>query len=440
MTERHSLTGAADQAGEQPTVEPFADRAGGRPVAEPSGRDGGVRALVGGGRGFGRLLVASVVSQTGDWVISTGLAFHVYRLTGSTLSTAIMLLVSRMPHVLLGSVAGVLADRWDRRRLLVVTDVLLGLGLLPLLAVRDPAQIWIVYAVALWTGVLGTLLAPAQRALVPQLVPASGLVRANALHGQSGQLARLLGAMLGGVAVTAGGLPAIVLLDAASFMISAALQATLRVPARPPSGTRAPSVRAQWASGLRLAMGNAGIRLLVAYMVITGLGEGIFATLAAPFVADVLGGQGDAYGLFLSVQAVGGLAGALAVALPRRDPAPRTLLGWGTVAFGLLDLALFAYPLALDALWPALLLIALAGLPAAAAMAGFTTLAQTATTDDRRGGVIGLLGSAQAVTSLLGMAAAGVLGEVVGIVPALCLHAAGLVTAGLLVLTRRTST
>ncbi|MEU1393550.1 MULTISPECIES: MFS transporter [unclassified Nonomuraea] len=431
-------------------------RAGGRTAEKPPGREDGTRRATGarwwpargeggwgapgGGRGFGRLLVASVVSQTGDWVISTGLAFHVYRLTGSTLSTAIMLLISRLPDVLLGSVAGVLADRWDRRRLLVVTDVLLGLGLLPLLAVRGPAQVWIVYTVALWTGVLGTVLAPAQRALVPQLVPASGLVRANALHGQSGQLARLLGAMLGGVAVTAGGLPAIVLLDVASFMISAVLQATLRVPARSPVVARAPSVRAQWASGLRLALGDPGIRLLAAYMVITGLGEGIFATLAAPFVADVLGGQGDAYGLFLSVQAVGGLAGALAVALHRRDPVPRALLGWGTVAFGLLDLALFAYPLALDALWPALVLIALAGLPAAAAMAGFATLAQTATTDERRGGVIGLLASAQAVTSLLGMATAGVLGEVVGIVPALCLHAAGLVTAGVLVLTNRTPT
>ncbi|MFC5829246.1 MFS transporter [Nonomuraea insulae] len=386
-----------------------------------------VRALVGGNRDFRRLLASGLISQTGDWAIGTGLAFHVYQLTGSTLSTAIMLLVSRLPDVVLGPVAGVLADRWDRRRLLVVTDLLLALGLLPLLLVREPAQVWIVYAVALWTGVLSTVLFPAQKALVPQLVTESQLVRANALHGQSGQVARLLGAMAGGVAVGAGGLAAVVWIDVASFLVSALLLASLRTPARQVPVAAAPR---RWFAGL----GGAG--LLVAYMMITGLGEGIFATLAAPFVADVLGGRGEAYGLFLSVQAVGGIAGGLAVAAYPGNVSPRALLGWGTVVFGLVDLALFVYPLALPALWPALVLIAVAGVPAAASMAGFTTVAQTVTADDRRGAVFGVLGSAHAATALLGMVVAGVLGDRVGVVPTLCLHAAGLVTAGLLVLAR----
>ncbi|WP_143043583.1 MFS transporter [Nonomuraea jiangxiensis] len=407
------------------------ERAAGTPSVAGERAVGGPMALLRGNRDFRRLLLASLVSQTGDWVVSTGLAFHVYQLTGSTLSSAIMLLVTRLPDVLFGSLAGVLADRWDRRRLLVATDLLLAAGLLPLLVVRGPDQVWIVYAVALWSGVLGTLLAPAQKALLPGLVAGSRLVPANALHAQSGQVARLLGAALGGVAVTAGGLPAIVLLDVTSFLISAALQATLRAPARSAAVT---SVGGQWVSGLRLAGTDPGVRSLVVYMVITGLGEGIFATLAAPFVADVLGGGADAYGVFVSAQAVGGLVGGLVVAVALGRAGPRALLGWGTVVFGVLDLALFAYPLVAPALWPALVLIALAGVPAAAATAGFATLAQTVTADDRRGGVIGLLGSAQAATSLGGMALAGVLGGPVGIVAMLCLHGGGLVVAGLLVL------
>ncbi|MDX3109482.1 MFS transporter, partial [Nonomuraea angiospora] len=399
------------------------------------GGGGGVRALLGGNRDYRRLLLAGLISQTGDWVISTGLAFHVYRLTGSTLSTAIMLLVSRLPDVVLGSVAGVLADRWDRRRVLVATDVLLALGLLPLLAVRGPDQVWIVYAVALWTGVLSTVLAPAQKALVPQIVAESQLVRANALHGQTGQVARLLGAMLGGLAVSAGGLAAVVLIDVASFLLSAALQATLRPPGRPAGTAGTATMGGQWVAGLRLAMGHAGVRLLVAYMMITGLGEGIFATLAVPFVSDVLGGAGDAYGLFLSVQAVGGILGGLVVALRPGRAAPRVLLGGATVVFGLVDLALFTYPMAVPALWPALVLIGLAGVPAAAAAAGFTTLAQNVVGDDRRGGVFGVLGSAHAATALAGTGLAGVLGGAAGVVPGLCVHAAGLIVAGIMVLT-----
>ncbi|GAA3260860.1 MFS transporter [Nonomuraea helvata] len=391
----------------------------------------GIRALLGGNRDYRRLLVAGLISQTGDWVVGTGLAFHVYRLTGSTLSTAIMLLASRLPDVVLGSVAGALADRWDRRRLLVATDVLLALGLLPLLAVREPDQVWIVYGVALSTGVLSTVLAPAQKALVPQVVADSQLVRANALHGQTGQVARLLGAMLGGVAVGAGGLAAVVLIDVASFLLSALLQATLRTPGRPAG---AATMGGHWIAGLRLATRDTGVRLLVAYMVITGLGEGIFATLAAPFVSGVLGGDGGAYGLFLSVQAVGGIAGGLVVALHPSRAAPRVLLGGATVAFGVMDLALFAYPLAVPALWPALVLIGLAGVPAAAAMAGFTTLAQSVAGDDHRGSVFGILGSAQAATALTGMVLAGMLGGTIGVVPALCLHAAGLIAAGIMAL------
>ncbi|GAA1722789.1 hypothetical protein [Nonomuraea bangladeshensis] len=224
----------------------------------------------------------------------------------------------------------------------------------------------------------------------------------------------------------------------AGFLISALLLARLRTPAR--RATAATTMGGQWVAGLRLARSDPGVRLLVTYMVITGLGEGIFATLAAPFVAEVLGGEGDAYGLFLSAQAVGGIAGGLAVAARPGYATPRALFGWGTVVFGLADLALFTYPLLTRELWPAIALIALAGLPAAAAMAGLTTFAQTATGEDRLGAVFGLLGSAQAATSLLGMVSAGVLGDHLGIVPTLCLHAGGLITAGLLVvLTSRSS-
>ncbi|MER7370497.1 MFS transporter, partial [Nonomuraea wenchangensis] len=315
---------------------------------------GGIRGLLGKNRDYRRLLTAGLTSQTGDWVIGTGLTYHVYVLTGSTLSSATMLLAGRLPDVLLGSLAGVLADRWDRRKLLVITDVLLGLGLLPLLAVREPGQVWIVYAVALWTGVLSTVLSPAQKALVPQIVAPSQLVRANALHGQSGQAARLLGALAGGVAVGTGGLAAVVWIGMAGFLISALLLARLRTPAR--RATAGTTMGGQWLAGLRLAGHDRGVRLLVTYMVITGLGEGIFATLAAPFVADVLGGEGDAYGLFLSAQAVGGIAGGLAVAARPGFATPRALFGWGTVIFGLADLALFTYPLLTPELWPAMAL------------------------------------------------------------------------------------
>src|ERR1044071_3278663 len=81
------------------------------------------------------LLGAGLVSMTGDWLLSVGLAYAVYALTGSTLASAAALLSAFVPQVLVGSVAGVFVDRWDRKRTMVVTNVLLAIALLPLLLV-----------------------------------------------------------------------------------------------------------------------------------------------------------------------------------------------------------------------------------------------------------------------------------------------------------------
>jgi hypothetical protein len=139
----------------------------------------------------------------------------------------------------------------------------------------------------------------------------------------------------------------------AGFLISALLLARLRAPARAVSATT--TMGRQWVSGLRLARENRGVRLFMAYMAITGL------------------------------------AGGLAVAARPRNATLRALFGWGTVIFGLANLALFTCPLLTCELWPAIALIGLAGIPAAAAMALLTTFAQAATSDDRRGAVVGLL-------------------------------------------------
>ena len=101
------------------------------------------------------LLGAGLVSLTGDWVVRVGLAYAVYALTGSTVSSALLLLCSFVPQILLGSLAGVLVDRWDPRRTMIAADLLLAAGLVPLLAVHRPGEVWIVYAVLAFEGARG---------------------------------------------------------------------------------------------------------------------------------------------------------------------------------------------------------------------------------------------------------------------------------------------
>src|ERR671910_2993404 len=146
-------------------------------------------------RNFGLLWAAGLISLIGDWVLVVGLPIEVYARTGSTLATMGMVLASLIPAITLGSVAGVLVDRWDRRRLMIVVNVLLAVTLLPLLVI-DALGVWVAYVVLAAASCLAQLFEPAETALLPNLLEGGDerdLVTANALNGLNNQLARIIG-------------------------------------------------------------------------------------------------------------------------------------------------------------------------------------------------------------------------------------------------------
>jgi Na+/melibiose symporter-like transporter len=397
------------------------------------------------------LLSAGLVSLTGDWILRIGLVYRVYVLTGSTVAAALTMASSFLPQVLLGAVAGVFADRWDRRRTMIVADLLLAAGLLPLLLVHGTGQVWIVFAVLLWESVVQQFFAPAEQALLPRLVPDDQLVTANAVSGQTQNLSRLVGSGLGGVVAAAGGIAAVTLADAASFLISAALIALVSAPGRadaPPADGPAPdrpaadrpaatslrdkvrAIRAELADGLRWSVRHRILRALMVFLLVTSLGEGIMSTLFAPFVQHVLHGSSQTYGVVAAVQAVGGIVGGLAAASVGQRASASWLLGWGAVAFGAVDLAIFLYPLGYVAVWPAAVGMVIVGVPGALTMAGAMTLFQRSTEDSHRGRVFGALGAVEGVAILAGTVCAGFLAQAVGIIPVLAVQGGGYVLAG----------
>ena len=403
--------------------------------------------LLAGHRDLRLVLSAGLVSMVGDWILRIGLVYHVFVLTNSTVVSAILMLSSFLPQLLLGSVAGVFVDRWDRRRTMVVTNVLLAVGLLPLLLVHDASRVWIVFVVLFVEAAVAQFFIPAEQALLPRLVPDDRLVTANALNGQTRDLSRLVGSAIGGVVAAAGGLVAVTLVDAASFLVCASLIAALRTSGRVESPSvdaaeqpakaladRIAQLRREWMDGLRLVAQHRVLRLLMVFLLATTVGEGIMSTLFAPFVRQVLHGSNEAYGIVVAVQAVGGIVGGLfAAAIGHRVSAAR-LLGVGAVAFGAIDLAIFLYPLAYVAVWPAAVGMVVVGLPGALTLAGFMTLFQRSTVDSHRGRVFGSLGAAEGVAVIVGTVGAGLLAQYVGIIPVLAVQGAGYVVAGLLML------
>src|SRR3954452_8252957 len=269
------------------------------------------------------LLGAGLVSMTGDWILGIGLTYSVYVITGSTPASAVTLLASFVPQVLAGSVAGVFVDRWDRTRTMVVCNLLLAVGLAPLLLVDTAGAIWVVYVVLAWESVVEVFFAPAEQALLPRLVDDEELVTANALNGQNQQVSRLIGSALGGIAAGVGGIPAVAALDVVTFLVAAGLVLRIRTPGRanadPASTTnvvtgRLASLREEWTVGLRAAADSRVIRVLLLFLLITSTGEGIMGTLFAPYVRSVLHSDAQVLGVITSVQAIGGIAGGFVAA------------------------------------------------------------------------------------------------------------------------------
>jgi Na+/melibiose symporter-like transporter len=393
-------------------------------------------------RDFRLLLGAGLVSMTGDWILEIGLAYYIYAITGSTLASATMLLASFVPQILFSSVAGVFVDRWDRKRTMIGANLLLCVGLAPLLLVHDAGQVWIVYVVLMWEGTVQVFFSPAEAAQVPHLVPDDRLVTANALNGQNADLSRLIGSAVGGVVAGLGGITALAVVDAATFVLAASMVAAVRTSGRavesdPAAETsthelegRLMRLWSEWVKGLRAAASQRVLRVIFAFVLVTSVGEGIMGTLFAPFVRDVLHGSAEAYGLIVSVQAIGGIAGGLVAASVGHRVSAAHLFGWGSVVFGIVDLTLFLYPLVWVEVWPAAACMIVVGVPGALTMAGFMTLFQRSTADAYRGRVFGAMGLVQSVAMVGGAVSAGFLGSSVGIVPVLAFQGGGYLVAG----------
>jgi Na+/melibiose symporter-like transporter len=391
------------------------------------------------------LLGAGLISMTGDWVLRVGLTYYIYVLTGSTLASALMLLASFVPQILLGSLAGVFVDRWNSRLTMIVANLLLAAGLLPLLLVRHADDVWIVYVVMAWEGCVQQFFAPAEQSVLPALVSDDQLVTANALASQTSGIARLAGSAVGGIVAAFGGITALATVDGVSFLLAAVLIAPIagvrgpapRLTAGPGPDSvagRLARLRTEWADGLRVCTRQRVLRVVLIFLLVTSVGQGIMSTLFAPFVRSVLHGSASDYGLIVAAQAIGGIAGGFIAASAGDRVRASRLLGWGAVAFGAIDLVMFLYPLAWVAVWPAAACMVVVGLPGALLLAGAMTLIQRGAGESHRGRVFGALGTVEGLATVAGTLAAGLLGQAAGIIPVLVIQGGGYVAGGLVVL------
>ncbi len=390
-------------------------------------------------RDFSLLWFAGLVSFTGDWMLAVALPVTVYELTGSALATGGVLVAKKLSALLLGSVAGVFVDRWDRKRTMVVANLVRAPILLLLFAVNSAERVWIVYVVTAALSAVGQFFRPAENALLPRLVGKEYLVPANALNSLNDNLSRLVGPALGGLVAAWFGLDGVVAADAASFLVAAGMIAAIAASTRPErepaphtvtvTGTWA-AVGHEWLAGLRVIRDNPVLRVVLGVFAIASLGEGVMQTAFWIYVDEALHGGTREVGWLMSAQAVGGLAGAVVIGSWGKTRPPVFLLGWGSVGVGLTDLVVFNYPAFVPGIWLGLVLMAVDGVPATAFGTGYAAALQTEVEDAYRGRVFSALGATSALFMIGGAAVAGLVTEWLGAVAVLTIDSLGYIAGG----------
>jgi MFS family permease len=395
-------------------------------------------------RNFALLWVAGLISITGDWVLFIGLPIYIYQLTQSTLATSAMFVAGVLPRLLFSSIAGVFVDRWDRRRTMVIANLLMGAVLLPLLLVDSVEETWIIYLALFFQSSISQFFGPAENALLPTLVAEEHLISANALNALNNNLARLVGPPIGGFAAVVFSLSGVAALDIVSYWLAALLISLIAVHAEPSApgekqrrrtlSVQVSGVLSEWLEGLRLIVREPRLRLLFLIAALPMIGEGVMGTLLVVFVSVMLGGGGIELGWLMSAQAVGGIIGSVLIGSVAKGVPLYRLMGISAVAFGLIDLMIFNYPLFVPSVWPGICLMVLVGIPAVGYGTGLTTMLQTATADQYRGRVFGAFSMIGSLLYLFGTILAGYLGEHLHVVAILNVQGLGYVVAGVLAL------
>ncbi len=312
-----------------------------------------------------RLFWASIfVSNIGTWMQMTAIAWLLYTLTQSPLQLGMNGLFRSIPAIALGVFSGTLADRYDRKRLLLTTQSLLGLLalLLGVLDHSDNIRVWHIYAITFLSAVVGSCDGPARQSLFPSLIPKEVLPNAVALNSILWKGAALLGPTLGGITISVAGTSGAFYANAASFLVVVIALLLMHSPS--PSPERSRRFLSDMKTGLAYVYSKKTIFGVIAMEATTSI-FGLDNAMLTIFASDILSVGAHGFGLLQSARGLGAVIGSsVYIAMGQRPHQGRILLtaailyGVAFALFGLspsfiLCLVLLTFVGAMDTIWAA---------------------------------------------------------------------------------------
>jgi MFS family permease len=283
-------------------------------------------------RNFRLLFFGQAISQLGDWFNAVAVYALLLDLTGSATAVAWMMITQYLPVAIVGPMAGVVVDRVDRRRVMIVADLVRGVLIVGLLLVRRSDQVWIAYVVMALVVAASAFFEPARTATIPNVTSAAELLPANALSAATWSAMLAIGASVGGIVTAAFGRDVAFVVNAASFFCSAISLANTRYDSTPVATPRLEATAtvaqgstlrrvtaltgvADLVDGLRYVRGQSYVAALICVKAGWGLAGGVLLLLAVFGQRVFPIGQGSAAGIGVLYGARGLGAGLGPIAL-----------------------------------------------------------------------------------------------------------------------------
>jgi MFS family permease len=384
-------------------------------------------------RNFRRLWLASTIDSFGSWLLVMAVPLHVFALTGSAMSTGLALAVQALPAALVGPWAGIVIDRWHRKKVLVVANAVSAAGVAVMALAATPGRLVFIYLGLTAENVAVCFLRPALRAVTPSIVGSeSDLASANSLSAFTNSAFRMLGPLVGTFLVAGGWFQAAVLADVASYLVAAAIVMSVTIPGavRPPC-----ALGARFTGGMREGLGHIVRTALLRGLLMTSwvywTANAALTALLIPFVAIRLHSPGHTLGYLIAGLGIGYLCGsAISKALISRF-ATRTILAAAYASVGACFLVMFTT----TALPIALIAMTAAGVPGAVAQVVTGHRLQVSTPDAVLGRVSAVFHTSDCVAAVAGALIAPAIVALTGLGAALgSFSALVLVTAGMAVI------
>jgi MFS family permease len=360
---------------------------------------------------FRNYFLATVVSNVGSWMQIVAQGWLVIELTNSPFYLGLVGLTRAVPMIVFSLIGGVIADRFDRRRILIVTQIIAAIsaGLLGVLVITDLVRIWHVLLIAFVSSIFFAVDNPTRQALVPDLVGRDRLTSAIGLNSAAWNAAAVVGPSIAGILIAAVSIAGAFLLNAVSYL--AVIGAVLTMPALTKQSGARRSMLAQLGDGLAYIRSRRvvwGILLLIA---IPSILARPYIQMMPVFARDILGLGATGYGVLMAASGVGALIGALITASLGAFERRGWLLLGNTAVLGLSVVA-FAWS---HWLIPSLILVVIVGGTSTLMMSLANVILQGLVTPEVRGRVMSVYSLIAGGFMPLGSMLMGSLGSAIGV-------------------------